>query len=196
MKVDYDETTPTWILDPMDGSTNFVHRLSLVSICLALVQHGKILLGIVYNPITGDLYTAREGRGAYKNGFRMKTSHQASMNAALVMGSGGRHVLGSVEKKKVNQIYAHNLKETWKAGVVGVRWLGNASLSICAVAEGAADFFLDYGLYCWNMGAAVLILREAGGAVGDPAGADFQLMGRRIAAAASPALLKAFAANQ
>ena len=64
MKVDYDEATPTWILDPMDGSTNFVHRLSVVSICLALCHQGRILLAIVYNPITGDLYTAREGRGA------------------------------------------------------------------------------------------------------------------------------------
>jgi myo-inositol-1(or 4)-monophosphatase len=194
MKVDWDEATPTWILDPMDGSTNFVHRLPFVSICLALTQHRQTLVAIVYNPITGDLYSARQGQGAYKNGFRLKTSHQTLLSKSLVMGSGGRHVLGSVEKKKVNQIYGHNLKETWKAGVHGVRWIGNPSLSICAVAEGAADLFLDFGLYCWNLAAPVLILQEAQGCVKDPGGGDFQLMGRRIAAAASPQLADALLA--
>lgn len=200
-KVDWDEDAITWFLDPLDGRYNFIHRMPLLSICLALVHQRKTLVGIVYNPVTGDLYTGSPGRGAYKNGFRLKTSRQTRLDKSLVMTSGGKDAVlcspGALEKGKpadIGEVYIHNLNCMWEAGVHGIRWLDAAALAICAVAEGASDIFVDYGLNCWSLAAAVLILAEAGGAVQDPEDGPFQLMSRRVIGAASPELLNVYKA--
>ena len=194
-KVDWDPDTPTWIIDPIDGTTNFVHRMPLVTICVALTIQHEIVIGIVYNPVSGDLYTARKKKGAFKNGFQLKTSHTKDLTRALLMSSGGKHIASSIGTKKVASIYTANISALYDAKAHGLRWLDCPSLSICLVAEGAADIFFDFGLYCWNMAAPALILTEAGGVLADlkPA-APFQLMNRRVLAAASPDLITAFTA--
>uniref|UniRef100_A0A915CYA2 Inositol-1-monophosphatase n=1 Tax=Ditylenchus dipsaci TaxID=166011 RepID=A0A915CYA2_9BILA len=172
---------PTWIIDPIDGTTNFVHRIPLIAISVGLAINRKLQAGIIYNPITHELYTAQTGRGAFKNGFPIYASKVEAINKAVV--STSCNCVGiPVADKHIDWLEKglSNLKKTTLAGAHGHSSLGSAAVIMGRVAEGCLDAYVEYGLRCWDMAAGVVIVREAGGFVTSPLGDEFNILGRNV----------------
>jgi len=176
---------PTWIIDPIDGTTNFVHKLPFVCISVGLFIDKKPNIGIVYNPITDELFSARAGQGAYRNGFRMYASGTKRLCDSLVMST-----FSSLRDPADIKSYQANIQAFIDAGCHGHRSLGSAALNMAYVANGSSDAYVEYGLHCWDMAAAALLITEAGGCVMDPTGAPFDVMSRRVLCAGSKELAK------
>ncbi|KAF2349430.1 Inositol monophosphatase-like [Trinorchestia longiramus] len=155
---------PTWIIDPVDGTMNFVHSFPYTCISIALWSEKKPCLGVVYNPVLDQLYTARQGSGAFLNGEKLTVSGQTELShSLLVMEMGFRP-----DPKKMDVVYRNSRKLIESCH--GVRSMGSAALHMCLVAQGAADGGLSLGLFAWDKAAGVLIVQEAGGTVIDNAG--------------------------
>ena len=148
-----------WLVDPLDGTTNFLHAVPHWAISIALQQHGEVTAGVVFDPIKNELFTAEKGKGAYLNDRRLRVSRRDDMRLALI-GCGlpirdwkGRAGFG-VQMERVAD----------ECG--GLRRLGTASLDLAYVAAGRQDGYWEYGLKPWDIGAGVVLIREAGGRVG------------------------------
>ncbi|RWS31655.1 inositol monophosphatase 1-like protein [Leptotrombidium deliense] len=175
-KVEFSDD-PTWIIDPIDGTTNFVHRFPFVCISIGFVVNKEAILGIIYNPFYGKLYTARKGCGAYCNGVPIQVRKNTNIDTALICG-----ILNGPMSRETLSKFAENAQTlSWMSH--GFRDVGSAALSICFVAHGFFDAYYHFGLHCWDMAAGVVILTEAGGCVTDTNGDAFNLMKRRIIAA-------------
>ncbi|KAI6178741.1 Inositol-1-monophosphatase [Aphelenchoides besseyi] len=160
---------PTWIIDPIDGTTNFVHRIPFIAICVGLTIKKQLRAGIVFNPISNELWTAQAGRGALKNGFPIRTSTVEKLNQAVITQSLGVHNI--VEKGQPWLDTAlENCRKTVGNGVHGHRAFGSAAINMVYVAQGAVDAYVEYGIHSWDIAASTLILQEAGGCVIDPTG--------------------------
>lgn len=149
-----------WIVDPVDGTTNFVHRVPFMACSAALWEKGEPLLGVVTAPMLGEAYWAVKGAGAYCNGKRISVSSAARAEEALVCT--GFPYDPSLE---LDAIMAR-LKRIVPA-TQGLRRLGAASLDLAYAACGRLDAFYEYSLKPWDMAAGVLLVTEAGGAVSD-----------------------------
>ncbi|CAI5438499.1 unnamed protein product [Caenorhabditis angaria] len=180
---------PTWIIDPIDGTTNFVHRIPMIAICVGLAIKKQLRAGIVYNPITRELYSAQVGNGAFKNGFPIKASKNESLKKAILCQSLGLH----------NRVYfgdawldvaQSNMRNEALAGVRGHRSFGSAAINMVMVAQGSCDGYVEYGIHAWDVAAPAVIVLEAGGCVIDPTGAPFNVMSRKVLAASTPVLAK------
>jgi len=147
-----------WIVDPLDGTTNYAHGYPCFSVSIALQKEGIIQLGVVYNPVTDECYTAIRGEGAYKNDRPLRVSHTEKIEQALLC-TGFPYDVGTSRR--------NNLKEftTIIQHAQGVRRDGSAALDLCRVAEGAFDGFWELKLKPWDVAAGVLIATEAGGVV-------------------------------
>uniref|UniRef100_A0A914DBP2 Inositol-1-monophosphatase n=1 Tax=Acrobeloides nanus TaxID=290746 RepID=A0A914DBP2_9BILA len=172
---------PTWIIDPIDGTTNFVHRIPLIGICVGLAIKKQLRAGIVYNPITRELFSAQKGKGAFKNGFPIHVSKTEELNKAVICTSLGIHNLKTLGEPWLDNALA-NQKKTVLAGVRGHRAFGSAAINMVYVAQGSIDAYVEYGLHCWDIAAAAMILKEAG--------KPFNLMGRTVLCAGTPSLAK------
>jgi len=179
---------PTWIIDPIDGTTNFVHRLPFIGICVALYVDKQPRIGIVYNPILDELYSARSGQGAFKNGFPIHVSGTTELGKSLVMITMGIHNIKTVPNWL--DIASKNNRTLASQGIRGHRSLGSAAINMCYIASGGTDAYLEYGLHCWDVAASGLIVKEAGGCNIDPSGGPFDLMARRILCASSEQLAR------
>ncbi|EDW73110.1 uncharacterized protein Dwil_GK17369 [Drosophila willistoni] len=173
---------PTWIIDPVDGTMNFVHAFPHSCISVGLKVNKVTEIGIVYNPILEQRFTARRGQGAYYNGRRIQVSGQKEVGKALVTSEFGT-TRDEAKMKVVNENFATMAKH-----VHGLRVLGSAALNMSMVALGAADANYEFGIHAWDVCAGDLIVREAGGVVIDPSGGEFDIMSRRVLAASSPQL--------
>ena len=149
-----------WIVDPLDGTTNFLHALPHWAISIALEQHGDITQALIYDPLRNELFTAEKGNGAYLNDRRIRVSKRSQLDRALV-GCG----LPVQDWKGREKGFARQLDRV-SDQVAGVRRLGVASLDLAYVAAGRMDGFWEYGLQPWDIAAGILIVREAGGRVG------------------------------
>jgi myo-inositol-1(or 4)-monophosphatase len=149
-----------FIVDPLDGTTNFLHGLPHWSISIALEQHGEITAGVVYDPLKEELFTAEKGKGAYLNDRRLRVSRRAELATSLI--GCGLPVLDWVGREKG---FARQL-EMVADHVAGIRRLGVASLDLANVAAGRFDGFWEYGLKPWDCAAGILLVREAGGRIG------------------------------
>ncbi|KHJ98749.1 inositol monophosphatase family protein [Oesophagostomum dentatum] len=109
---------PTWIIDPIDGTTNFVHRIPLVAICVGLAINKELRAGIVYNPVTRELYTAQVGCGAFKNGFPIHVSNTTELNRSLITASMGIHNLANFGESWLD-IAQSNMRREVQAGIRG-----------------------------------------------------------------------------
>lgn len=178
---------PTWIIDPVDGTMNFVHAFPHSCISVGLVVDKVTEIGVVYNPLLKQRFTARRGQGAFYNGCRIRTSGQKELSKALITTEFGT----SRDPEKLQVVMENFKKMVGKAH--GIRCLGSAALNMAMVAMGAADANYEFGIHSWDVCAAELIVREAGGVVIDPAGGEFDLMSRRILAAATPELAQEIA---
>jgi len=178
---------PTWIIDPIDGTTNFVHRIPMIAICVGLAIKKQLRAGIVYNPITNELFSAQAGKGALKNGFPIHVSKTQALNKAIVCSSLGIHNLVSKGDEWL-EIALSNQKNITKAGVRGHRAFGSAAINMVYVAQGAVDAYVEYGLHSWDIAASTVILKEAGGFIIDPTGAEFNVLNRKVLCASTEKL--------
>lgn len=177
---------PTWIIDPVDGTMNFVHSFPFVGICIGLSIKKEIVGGVVYNPIYDEMFRAIRGQGAFCNNTPIKVSGQTDFKLSLLITEVGFNTQDMLDVKMAN------VKSLLQAGARGVRSLGSAALNMCHVARGSAELYHEYGIHCWDMAAASIIVTEAGGVVMDTTGGPLDIMSRRCVAASSEDLVKEF----
>jgi myo-inositol-1(or 4)-monophosphatase len=164
-----------WYVDPLDGTTNFVHRLPHFAVSLAFYEDGQPVAGCVFNPLLDECYTARRGGGAFLNGARIACSRQTDLKECLL--TTGFHY-------KLEQLQDNNLQHFIDLAleVRGVRRLGSAALDLCYTADGRYDGFWELHLSAWDVAAGVLIAQEAGCLVTDFSGGTDWLFGGRVLA--------------
>jgi myo-inositol-1(or 4)-monophosphatase len=165
--------THTWIVDPLDGTTNFLHGIPQFAISIGLERSGAIVAAVIYNPITDELYTAERGKGAFLNDRRLRVAGRRNLAEAVIacglphLGRGdlplGLKELGAVQGQ-----------------VAGLRRFGAAALDLAFVASGRIDGYWERNLSPWDMAAGVLMVREAGGFVTDLDGGDAMFTKRHI----------------
>eukprot|EP00252_Welwitschia_mirabilis_P024786 TRINITY_DN7480_c0_g1_i1.p1 TRINITY_DN7480_c0_g1~~TRINITY_DN7480_c0_g1_i1.p1 ORF type:complete len:338 (-),score=49.96 TRINITY_DN7480_c0_g1_i1:296-1309(-) len=168
---------PTWIIDPVDGTTNFVHRFPFVCISIGLTISKIPTVGVVYNPILGELFTAVRGRGAFLNGIPIKSSSNSDLGSALLAAEIGT-------KRDKETVDAATSRINWFLFKVrSLRVNGSCALNLCGVACGRLDLMYELGFGGpWDVAAGVLIVQEAGGCVFDPSGKEVNIMSQRVAA--------------
>ena len=149
-----------WIIDPLDGTTNFLHGFPMYCTSIALVHKGVVTQAVVYDPVRNDLFTATRGSGAFLNDRRIRVSQNIRMEDALI-GSGFPY--SSMEHQ---DRYLRMLAEVMRKSA-GIRRPGSAALDLAYVAAGRYDGFWELGLKPWDMAAGTLLIQEAGGLVSD-----------------------------
>jgi len=154
------DATHRWIVDPLDGTTNFLHGIPHFAISVALEREGTLVAGVIYNPITDELFFGERGQGAYGPGGRLRVAGRDRLSEA-VLACGAPHG----ERKG----RAEFITETQKLlpNIAGLRRFGAASLDLAFVAAGRFDAFWERGLAAWDMAAGIVLVREAGGLVSD-----------------------------
>src|SRR5689334_22327816 len=178
-----------WIIDPLDGTTNFIHGFPQYCVSIAVQHRGATAHGVVYDPGRNELFTASKGRGAFLDDRRIRVSKCAQLKAALV-GTG----FPFKELSRLD-LYMKQLNHLMQNSA-GVRRAGAAALDLAYVAAGRMDAFWEMGLSAWDMAAGALLIQEAGGLVGDLEGEPGYLEKGDIAAATPkvfPELLRALA---
>ncbi|QEP43697.1 inositol monophosphatase [Ectothiorhodospiraceae bacterium BW-2] len=169
-----------WIIDPLDGTTNFIHGVPQFAVSIALQHKGQLTQAVVYDPVSQELFTASKGGGAQLNNRRLRVTQRRSMKGAL---------LGTGFPFRPNQnleLYLQTLKALIPDSA-GIRRPGSAALDLAWVAAGRFDGFWEFGLNPWDIAAGVLLIKEAGGLVGDMRG-DEGYMQRGDLVAAGPKL--------
>ncbi|MCX7956932.1 MAG: inositol monophosphatase [Endomicrobia bacterium] len=170
-----DNTKIYWIIDPLDGTVNFTHKLPVFSISIAIMKNLKIEEAVVYNPITKDLYYAKKNLGAYKNNKKILVSKIKNLyNSLLVTG------FPYYTHKDPKRVFT--LFKKFATTSQAVRRLGSAALDLCMVAEGIFEGFWEENLQVWDVAAGSLIVSEAGGKVTDYFGNKNYLFGKTIVA--------------
>ncbi|MHC5655944.1 inositol monophosphatase family protein [Stappia sp.] len=154
-----------WIVDPLDGTTNFLHGIPIFNVSIALEREGMIVAGVIYNPIMDELYTAERGRGAFMNDRRLRVAARKSLPDCVI--GTGIPFLGVGDHARSLKEIRHIMGE-----VAGLRRCGAAALDLAWVASGRFDGFWEHGLKPWDMAAGILLVREAGGFVSDIEGGN------------------------
>ena len=184
------DDTHCWIVDPLDGTTNFLHGLPLFAISIGLEREGQIVAGVIYNPISDDLFTAEKGKGAFLNDRRLRVAARKSLADALVT-TGIPHM-----GRTGHAMFLRELERAIKE-VAGVRRTGSAALDLAWTAAGRFDAYWERGISAWDLAAGILLVREAGGVVTDLSGGDKMFEYGQVLAANSAlhkALLPVFTA--
>lgn len=166
-----------WIVDPVDGTTNFAHGLALFSVSIALEVDGTVACGVVYDPIGDELFTAERGGGARLNGEPLQVSRCGALEDALLC-TGFPYTVREERRRQVD-VFAAFMNEAR-----GVRRLGSAALDLCYVAAGRLDGFWEERLFPWDMAAGGLIVEEAGGQVSGMDGRSYDPFAGHIVASA------------
>ena len=152
-----------WLVDPLDGTSNFLHGLPFFAISVALEEHGEITAAVIYEPLHDKLFWATRNGGAYLNHRRLRVSARQHLPEALI--ATGIPFLGRGDHPRYLATMAAVMGR-----VAGIRRFGAAALDLAYVAAGRFDAFWEYGLHSWDIAAGILLVREAGGFVSDPAG--------------------------
>ena len=159
-----------WIIDPLDGTTNFAHQIGWYAVSIAFSVAGKVVVGVVLNPVTGELFTAAHGRGAKCNNHSIKVSSVSYVSDSL-LASGFPYNI----RENLNPIISR-FKRCLNASQ-GIRRMGSAALDLCYVACGRFEGFWEENLKPWDTAAGVLIAREAGAHVTDFSGRPYPIEG-------------------
>jgi myo-inositol-1(or 4)-monophosphatase len=164
-----------WIIDPLDGTTNFLHGFQQYCVSIALVHKGVISHGVIFDPTRNDLYTASRGRGAYLNDKRLRVSRRDKLIDGLI-GTG-------FPFRMFEHLDAYTaMLRDMMTRTAGVRRAGSAALDLANVAAGRLDGFWEIGLAPWDMAAGCLMISEAGGLVGDLEGNETHMQSGNLAA--------------
>lgn len=166
--VEGEDAQHRWIVDPLDGTTNFLHGIPVFSISIALERQGQIVAAVIYNPAMDELYTAERGGGAFLNDRRLRVAARAKLSDTVI-GTGVPH-LGRGHHGNFLIELRHVMGE-----VSGIRRFGSAALDLAYVAAGRMDGFWEEALSPWDMAAGILLVREAGGFVSDRNGGQTML---------------------
>ena len=149
-----------WIIDPLDGTTNFLHGFPQYSVSIALKYKGKLEVGVVYDPLRDELFTAKRGGGAMLNSRRLRVTNQNSLKGALI-GTG-------FPFKTDRDLDAYlGMFRALTTECAGIRRAGSAALDLAYVAAGRMDGYWEIGIMEWDMAAGILLIKEAGGVVTD-----------------------------
>ncbi|XP_023237087.1 inositol monophosphatase 1-like [Centruroides sculpturatus] len=173
---------PTWIIDPVDGTMNFIHTYPFVAVSIGLAVNKEVVVGVIYNPLLKRLYEARKGNGAFCNGIRLQASGQTELDQSLLVSEMG----SSRNPEKIELVFA-NMRHLINK-VHSFRASGSGALNMCAIASGEADAYYEFGLHCWDIAAGTIIVQEAGGTVIDTEGGPIDIMARRVLCAGSSKL--------
>jgi myo-inositol-1(or 4)-monophosphatase len=165
-----------WIVDPLDGTTNFLHGVPHFAISIGLEQNGEIVAGVVYDPSKDEMFWAEKGVGAYLNDRRLRVSGRRQMNMALI-------ATGTPLADRGDRPAFLAELDAMITATAGVRRLGAAALDLAYVAAGRFDGFWEWGLSPWDVAAGMLLVREAGGYVSEVGGGSDVLEGPSILAA-------------
>jgi myo-inositol-1(or 4)-monophosphatase len=169
-----------WIVDPLDGTTNFVHGIPHYAVSLALEQNGTIIVGAVYDPSMGACFTAAQGHGAFLNGQPIRTSQVTELSEAIA----GAGFPANLQPDSPDLLVFNKVLFRCQ----GVRRTGSAALNLCDVAAGRFDLLWGFSTKIWDIAAGILLIREAGGVVTSIEGGEVDLGSGRFLAAANAAL--------
>ncbi len=153
-----------WIVDPLDGTNNFAHRIPHFAVSIAYFHKGQAVCGVVVNPVRGDWYWATRDGGAFHNGRRLNVNSHKSLSETMV-GVGFYYDRGAMMEATLKSIY-----DFFKQQIHGIRRFGAAALDLCQVADGQFGVFFEYQLSPWDFAAGGLILEEADGKITDGKG--------------------------
>jgi myo-inositol-1(or 4)-monophosphatase len=173
------DKTVRFIVDPLDGTTNFLHGIPLFAISVGLERDGELVAGVIYNPVINELAVAERGGGAFLNDRRLRVSARRELGEAVVgtgmpgVGRPGRELFAAEHAAIVDR-------------VAGLRRSGSAALDLAWVAAGRYDGYWQRGLHPWDVAAGIVIVREAGGTVSDLSGGQGMLAGASIVAGNEP----------
>jgi myo-inositol-1(or 4)-monophosphatase len=158
-----------WIIDPLDGTTNFLHGFPTFAVSIAVEHRGRLEHAVVYDPLRQEFFTASRGDGAQLEGKKIRVSTQRTLEGALI-GTGFPY---RMEAEHIDHYLA--MLKVIMGTAAGVRRPGAASLDLAYVAAGRLDGFWEFGLAPWDTAAGTLLIQEAGGRVGTPLGAEYAL---------------------
>lgn len=173
-----DDPTKRFIIDPLDGTTNFLHGLPHWAVSIGYEERGELIAGVVFDPIKDELYWAEKGKGAYLNDRRIRVSSRRHL-ADAVVGTGIPHHGRETDH---HALFSRRLAAAM-AHTAGVRRWGTASLDLCYVAAGRFDGFWERGLSPWDVAGGIVIVKEAGGFVTDVQGRAHKLTAEDLVAA-------------
>ena len=165
-----------WIIDPIDGTSNFLHGIPHFAISLALENKKEIICGIVFDPIKNELFSAEKGNGSYLNNQRMRVSARKKLKDCLIVTGGPR------KNHQNKEVTMEEYKKFSSKVLIPIRKMGSASLDMAYVAAGRCDGFWQRNLNYWDIAAGVLLVKEAGGYVTDFDGQDKYVENKTILA--------------
>jgi myo-inositol-1(or 4)-monophosphatase len=163
-----------WIVDPLDGTTNFAHGFPAFCVSIGLEVKGRVVLGVVYDPLRQELFEAQAGQGAFLNGERLRVSRAATLDKALLVTGFAYDQEG--RRSNLDHFSRFALRAQ------GIRRTGSAAIDLCYVASGRIDGFWEMKLFPWDVAAGSLIVAEAGGRVTDFADRAFSIYGHEVLA--------------
>lgn len=164
-----------WVIDPLDGTTNFAHGFPIYCVSIGLEYRGKMVLGVILDPTRQELFVAVSGQGATRNGERIHVSHTSALDAALLV-TGFAYDIRESTHNNLNHFSHFCLRAR------GVRRTGSAAIDLCYVAAGRFDGFWEMKLHPWDMAAGSLMVTEAGGRMSNFTGGAFSIDGDEIVA--------------
>eukprot|EP00055_Hartaetosiga_balthica_P004467 m.11746 g.11746 ORF g.11746 m.11746 type:complete len:288 (-) comp3881_c0_seq1:94-957(-) len=176
--------SPTWIVDPIDGTTNFVHRNARVCVSIGFSVKKKAVVGVIYDPIIDELFTAYIGGGAYVNGQRLHVHDEPTQLDQIIVSTNIGYQRGEIA---VNHMMG-TITNLMKANLRALRMDGSACLQIISVARGSTNCFYECGPHPWDVCAGAIILQEAGGYMCDLNGEAFDLCSRHYLFACNEAI--------
>ena len=165
-----------WIIDPIDGTSNFLHGIPHFAISIGLEHNKEIICGIIYDPIKDEMFTAEKGNGSYLNNQRMRVSSRSKLEDCMIF-TGGRKRDAKNRELALKEYYKFSIKV-----LTPIRKLGSASLDMAYVAAGRCDGFWQRNLNYWDIAAGIILVKEAGGFVTDFNGENEYIQNKTILA--------------
>ena len=159
--VDGSDKSHTWHIDPLDGTSNFLHGLPIFAVSIALEREGQLVAGVVYNPATDDMFVAEKGQGAYYNNRRMRVAARRNLSESMVACG-----IPPLARVRDHESFKRELGAAMSK-IGNIRRLGAAALDLSMVACGRFDGYWERGINSWDVAAGVVLVREAGGFVTD-----------------------------
>ena len=172
---DLNQAEFTWVIDPLDGTTNYIHGVPMYCVSIALLQQSKVLAGVVYEVNLNECFYTWEGAASFKNKEIIRVSKTADVSGSLFATGFPYHDYGRMEDYL--DIFRHLMQHSR-----GIRRLGSAAADLAYVAAGRYDGFYEYGLSSWDVAAGVLLVQNAGGKVSDFSGGTNHIFGKEIIA--------------